>query len=188
MDELQLLEYTITSQHVHAAAAGQSGRRHPPRNTVGSVCLSVCLAHPPRRQTSSGPFVFVLFQSTKKKGRKKKKSMQRSGREEVSEESVSGVDGERHPACTVQTAARKRGLLHGSNDSLPGSDHSGAWSRKGDANSLTRSCHLFLQRCSLLMQSLLFILGGCFFFFSPLAIASLPTPPSLPSPPPPHPC
>lgn len=44
-----------------------------------------------------------------------------------------------------------------------GSNHSSSWIRKGDANSLTRSCHLFLQRCSLLMQSLLFILGGCIF-------------------------
>lgn len=46
--------------------------------------------------------------------------MQERGREEVREKRVSGVDGERHPACTVQTAARKRGLLHGSNNSLPG--------------------------------------------------------------------
>lgn len=61
-----------------------------------------------------------------------------------------------------------------------GSNHSSSWIRKGDANSLTRSCHLFLQRCSLLMQSLLFILGGCIFFF--LAIASLPPFPSLPTP------
>lgn len=45
--------------------------------------------------------------------------MQKRGREEVREERLSGVDGERHPACTVQTAARKRGL-HGSNNSLPG--------------------------------------------------------------------
>lgn len=65
-----------------------------------------------------------------------------------------------------------------------GSNHSSSWIRKGDANSLTRSCHLFLQRCSLLMQSLLFILGGCIFFFSrsllsPL-FSSFPTPtPSL---------
>lgn len=67
---------------------------------------------------------------------------------------------------------------------FPGSNHSSAWTGKGDANSLTRSCHLFLQRSSLLMQSLLFILGGCFFFFFSLAIASLPTPPfpSLPTP------
>ena len=66
-----------------------------------------------------------------------------------------------------------------------GSNHSSSWIRKGDANSLTRSCHLFLQRCSLLMQSLLFILGGCIFFsrdrFSPHPpFPSLPTPtPSL---------
>lgn len=61
-----------------------------------------------------------------------------------------------------------------------GSNHSSSWIRKGDANSLTRSCHLFLQRCSLLMQSLLFILGGCIFFFS----RSLLSPPFLLSPPP----
>lgn len=61
-----------------------------------------------------------------------------------------------------------------------GSNHSSSWIRKGDANSLTRSCHLFLQRCSLLMQSLLFILGGGIFFF--LAIASLPLFPSHPTP------
>lgn len=65
-----------------------------------------------------------------------------------------------------------------------GSDRSSAWTRKGDANSLTRSCHLFLQRCSLLMQSLLFILGGCFFFFSLSRDRFSPHPPfpSLPTP------
>lgn len=45
--------------------------------------------------------------------------MQERGREAVKEELVSGVDGARDPACTVQMTARKRGL-HGSNDSLPG--------------------------------------------------------------------
>lgn len=45
--------------------------------------------------------------------------MQERGREEVREERVSGVDGARDPACTVQMTARKRGL-HGSNDFLPG--------------------------------------------------------------------
>lgn len=64
-----------------------------------------------------------------------------------------------------------------------GSNHSSSWIRKGDANSLTRSCHLFLQRCSLLMQSLLFILGGCIFFFSRDRFS----PPHLPLPPHPHP-
>ena len=59
-----------------------------------------------------------------------------------------------------------------------GSNHSSSWIRKGDANSLIRSCHLFLQRCSLLMQSLLFILGGCIFFFSRSRLS----PPFLPSP------
>lgn len=158
VDELQLLEYAIASQHVHAAAAGQERRRGPPPSAAGAVRVSVCRARPPGAQTSSA-FV-VRCAVNYQEGR-----------------SAPEGRGDGAGACGRAAAAGRAGPR-----SHARSDHEGA------ANSRTPGCHPRLQRRALPAQSLLFILGGCIFFsrsLLPLPCAPhphRPAPPRAPAP------